>query len=168
MKIKSLLVSLLALCVIALSSCSEEENYAENYVGTYSMTVVPSITATITIAGIEIEQEFPADTIKDVTCTIKETLDNSVTVSTNVMNMPLVMVGTCDETGMHLKSYTINLDQLDLDMDIPINSLTLGSTTVNEPVNGKISWTSSISGEITNEMGTLPIKGNLAFSGTKQ
>lgn len=175
MKFKSLLVCLLTVCAIALSSCGKEENYAENFIGTYTMTMTPSIS--MSIAGIE--TETPVEAIDGIKCTIKETTKNSVVVTLLDGNTPIfVFNGNCDETGMHLKTYTINEEMYlgeeygDIDMN-----LTFGSATVAEPVNGKISWTTSLTGTIGMEMEvtpgfTMPIEaelaGNMAFAGTKQ
>lgn len=169
-------MSVLAICVIMFSSCSKEKNYAEAYEGTYAMVMTPSIS--VSVAGIG--QESLIEPIDGIKCTIKETVPNTVTVTLiDEDNTPLfIFTGTCDETGMHLKSYTINqsinageeLGDLDL-------NLTFGSATASEPVNGSIAWTTTLSGTIGFQMEitegvTMPIEaelaGNMGFSGTKQ
>lgn len=198
MKIKSLLVCMLAVVAISLSSCKKDDvNYAENFVGTYSMTLTPSITANATavlsipIPGMDGEIDVPKELLNNiipfedfesfdgVKCTIKETVSNSVTVSIFVENVPLFNIkGTCDEAGMHLDTY--KFDQIipageelgDLDLNI-----SLGSATVAAPTNGKISWTTTLAGTIdgikTEIYGVeasikAQLAGNMAFAGTKQ
>lgn len=176
MKIKTLLVSVLAVCAIMLSSCGKDKNYADAFEGTYSMVMTPSIS--VSVAGVE--QETPIEAIEGIKCTIKETVPNTVSVTLmDEDNTPLfIFAGTCDETGMHLKSYTIN-QELDLGEDygdIDLN-ITFGSATASEPVNGSIAWTTTLSGTIGMEMEVTPgfsmpveaeLAGNMAFSGIKQ
>lgn len=178
MKIKSLLVCMLAVVAISLSSCKKDDvNYAENFVGTYSMTLTPSITATVPTMGELPIEDF--DSFDGVKCTIKETVSNSVTVSIFVENVPLFNIkGTCDEAGMHLDTY--KFDQIipageELG-DLALN-INLGSATVATPTNGKISWTTTLSGTLGMDMEVMPgvvvpveaeLAGNMAFAGTKQ
>ena len=178
MKIKSLLVCMLAVVAISLSSCKKDDvNYAENFVGTYSMTLTPSITATVPGMGELPIEDF--DSFDGVKCTIKETVSNSVTVSIFVENVPLFNIkGTCDEAGMHLETYKFNQtipagEELG---DLALN-INLGSATVAAPTNGKISWTTTLSGTLGMDMEVMPgvvvpveaeLAGNMAFAGTKQ
>lgn len=178
MKIKSLLVCMLAVVAISLSSCKKDDvNYAENFVGTYSMTLTPSITATLP-SGEELPIE-DFDSFDGVKCTIKETVSNSVTVSIFVENVPLFNIkGTCDEAGMHLDTYKFDQtipagEELG---DLALN-ISLGSATVAAPTNGKISWTTTLAGTLGMDMEVMPgvvvpieaeLAGNMAFAGTKQ
>ena len=175
MKIKSLLVCMLAVVAISLSSC--KKNYAENFVGTYSMTLTPSITATVPGMGELPIEDF--ESFDGVKCTIKETVSNSVTVNIGMENVPLFIIkGTCDEAGMHLDTYKFNQtipagEELG---DLALN-INLGSATVAAPTNGKISWTTTLAGTLGMDMEVMPgvvvpieaeLAGNMAFAGTKQ
>lgn len=184
MKIKSLLVCMLAVVAISLSSCKKDDvNYAQDFVGTYSMTLTPSITATATVpvpgmGELPIEEEY-FESFDGVKCTIKETVPNSVTVNIGVENVPLFIIkGTCDEAGMHLETYKFN-------QTIPAGeelgnlalNISLGSATVAAPTNGKISWTTTLAGTLGMDMEVMPgvvvpieaeLAGNMAFAGTKQ
>ena len=141
------------------------------------MVMTPSIS--ISVAGIG--EEIPMESIDGIKCTIKETALNNVAVTfVDEENIPVfIFTGTCDETGMHLKSFTLNEtlnlgEEMGGDVDLDV---TLGSATVAEPVNGNISWKASLSGTIGMEMEVtegfyMPVEaelsGNMGFSGTKQ
>lgn len=182
MKIKSLLVCMLAVVAISLSSCKKDDvNYAQDFVGTYSMTLTPSITATVPVPGmgeLPIEEEY-FESFDGVKCTIKETVSNSVMVTIVVENVPLFNIkGTCDEAGMHLETYKFNqtLPTGEELGDLALN-ISLGSATVAAPTNGKISWTTTLAGTLGMDMEVMPgvvvpieaeLAGNMAFAGTKQ
>ena len=132
---------MLAVVAISLSSCKKDDvNYAQDFVGTYSMTLTPSITATVPVPGMG---ELPIedfDSFDGVKCTIKETVSNSVMVTIVVENVPLFNIkGTCDEAGMHLDTYKFNQTIIAGEElgNLALN-ISLGSATVAAPTNGKI------------------------------
>lgn len=176
MKIKTLLAVLLAVCVVALSGCGkDEENYTESFKGTYTMTMTPIIS--MSVEGIEVE--VPVEAIENVKCTITETSKNNVLVTLlDESSSPiLAFSGTCDESGIHLKSYTISETvYIDEEYGYADLDLTFGSATVSKPVNGNISWVTSLSGTVGMDWEVTPgytipmvaeLAGNITFSGTK-
>ena len=182
MRIKSLLFCLLAVCTISLSSCKqkdgeEDRNYADDFKGTYTMSMTPSISLSAPVLG---EMEAPIEPVDGLKCSITGTIKNKAVVTLLKDNTPLfVFNGNCDENGMHLSSYNIAQDNLDLGGEYGEVSLdvTFGSVTVKAPVNGAISWTTSLTGTVGMEVEVttgvvLPVEaelsGNLNFSGVKQ
>lgn len=185
MKIKNLFFCLLAVCVLTFSSCNKEENYAEKFTGTYTMTMTPSISVSVQGMG---EIEIPVEATEGIKCVISEAATkNSVAITLYKENNPVfVFNGTCDETGMHIKTFTID-QVMDLDQVIDLGEvmdlseadldITFGGTTAAEPVDGKISWTNALTGTIGMEVEMAPgyampmeaeLSGNMAFSGVKQ
>lgn len=198
MKIKTLLVCFLAVCTLSLTSCSKKnKDYTENFVGNYDLTITPSalemsVDSDVDIPGLDemIGESLAGDlsdigTLDGVLCNISKVGNgNDVNVTLSVKEegqvIPLgVIKGSCDEVSLQLNSMTINQtlsDEMTGIGDVSIK-LTLGSSAIQTPVNGKISWTSGLTGsigmDIPTEMGinipiTLNITGNLDMLGTKK
>lgn len=191
MKIKTLLVCFLAVCTLSLTSCKKNKDYTENFVGSYELTMTPNLELSVVsdIPGMEdmldINDIGAIEPIEGVLCNISKVGDdNDVNVTLSYEEdgqiVPIfVLSGTCDEVGLNLKSSTINqaltVEETGI-FEMNIN-LTVGSSTIAAPVNGKISWTSGLNGainlEIPTEMGinvpvSLNITGNLDIVGTKK
>lgn len=190
MKIKTLFFCFLAVCAISLTSCDKNKDYTENFVGSYELTMTPDFELSVVsdIPGIEdmmgIGDLVEIDPIEGVSCNISKVGDDNdvnVTLSYNEEGeiMPLgVFSGTCDETGIHLKSMTYKetlTDDLTEIGDVVID-FTIGGATIAMPVNGKINWTSSVNGSLSlnvpTEIANIPIKinieGSLDIVGTKK
>lgn len=177
MRFKTLLVCFLAVCAVSLTSCKKEkneENYAKNFVGSYEMSIIPTLSLEIMNQQLEL---ISGQTINGVTCDIAQVGNSQdVTVSINIpelgMPAPFVMNATCSADGMALKDFTMPFSIPVEEMGSVDLSLTLGGLTVAAPVNGKISWTSGISGTASLNVGGIPVAGgltgNIIFDGTKK
>ena len=82
MRIKSLLFCLLAVCTISLSSCKqkdgeEDRNYADDFKGTYTMSMTPSISLSAPVLG---EMEAPIEPVDGLKCSITGTIKNKAIV----------------------------------------------------------------------------------------
>lgn len=166
---KTLLVCFLA--VMALTSCNRKK-YVENYVGTYNMSLTPSLTMTL----MGEEQEIAPDAVDGFVCVISQ-VDNSaevtVTITENETGATPIFVANaeCDEMGMHINTVTItetmsNETLGDMELNVNINA-----ATALEPVNGHISWESVVDGTVgLSVMGLkveAPLSGKIKFDGTK-
>lgn len=170
MKLKTILVCFLAVCAVSLTSC-KKENYAEKFVGTYNMSITPSVSIEIMGQQQQIGGNESIDGLKCTIAQVGETQDVTITITD--AEMPIVLNATCDETGMVLKSMTISetiqdaeeLGEITLDV-------TVGGATAAVPTNGNITWTSSVTGKIGMNLMGMPIEselsGNVKFNGIKQ
>ena len=190
MKIKTLLVCFLAVCAVSLTSCKKNKDYTENFVGNYTLTMTPNFELSVEsdIPGMEdmldISDMGAIEPIEGVSCNIAKVGDgNDVNVTLSMTEdgkvVPLgVLSGTCDEVGLNLKSMTINetiSGEITSMGDLSLE-LTLGSSTIAEPVNGKINWTSGVDGKVVISIPTgvvdvpvtVVITGIVNFVGTKK
>lgn len=186
MKVKSLFFCLIAVFAVTLSSCDKDNNkdkvvvvnYADDFKGTYTMTMKPSISMKI----VGIESETPIESIEvSGKCVIASAIkDKTVVTLYDENDTPMLLfAGTCDNTGMHLSSYDVAQEDLYLGEELGYVSMniTLGSATVAKPTNGVISWATALTGTIGMEKEVAPgfsvpveaeLSGNMNFSGTKQ
>lgn len=190
MKVRTFLICFLAVCAAALTSCNGNKDYTENFVGNYELTMTPNFEVAVEseIPGIDDMFDFDdidaTDFSDDVICSIvKVGEDNDVKVTLSYEEDGEVVTvfaftGTCDKTGLCLNSLTFSEsvagDMTDMG-DVTIE-MTIGSSTIGTPVDGKISWTSSVSGtieiNILTEVVELPIAinitGSIDFVGVKK
>ncbi len=190
MKVRTFLVCFLAVCAVSLTSCKGNKDYTEKFVGNYELTLTPNMEIIVEseIPGIENLLNLGAmgsmEPMDDVLCSIEKVgEDNDVKVTLSYEDdgevLPLfAFTGTCDKTGLCLNSLTFSESVVGdmTDMGDVTMEMTIGSSTIEAPVNGKINWTSSVSGvmnlNISTELIELPITinitGTIDFVGVKK
>ena len=178
MKIKSLLICLIAVVTIAFSSCkpdpiTDPENYTEDFVGKYTMTMTASWTL-VDLEGIKL------DAVGTTDCEVVEVSDNNVKIYIyNGSKIDCTINGKCDENGLHLENFEYlyieseYLEDYGYQLTMAFDLL-FGGVTVDRQYNGNISWESPII------MGSLELAaygetvdggriiGNMSFMGVKK
>ena len=145
------IASILALSALGLGGCAK--NYADNFVGTYDVTVKASV------GGIPIPDQTTTATIEldgdegDVKCTIV-----GVTVE-----------GTASSLGLALDPVTYSSTSNIMGSDIQFE-VTFENGEIIPPLNeaGKTSWTSAMKGFYTTPNNTTQIDETVIFMATKK
>lgn len=173
MRFKTLLLCFLAVCAVSLTSCKKEKNennkedYTKNFVGSYDMT----IKSIRNIHNLENDQ-LVVDTINEKgMCNIVQVGDSqNVTLTMDIPTfVPITfdINGTCNENGIVLNEYNIQYMEEEGAL-----SYVVKASTMQLPVDGKITWESEYSGEcIIEQLGIpvhIPMDGVFTFEGTKK
>jgi len=154
---KRLLICFLAVGALALTSCNK--NYAEDFVGTYNSIQTMNVTVTCTVMG-QTDTETEIDTVRDTIVIALAGDDGGVTL-TNPMGEGVIK-GTVDKNGLHIDNQTITESDED-----GTYSITFAFPIIEAPQNGKLAWTSDITGTGVFDEGSLIFNGTDNFVCTR-
>lgn len=172
MKIKKLLLCLMALSVVIFSSCGDEPepvNYADDFVGEYIFSVTPSI--------VSYEYGSMVNEYDGLLCKITENYRNNVSISIYQGSSLVYMAdGTCDVNGMRLdeSEFGFSLQEYVEGVLVTLEGKSeLGAVYVDNPIGGTLSWVAPITSaniefvieNITVDGGN--VTGSVAFKGER-
>ncbi len=142
---RKILVCMIALATLACTAC--KKNPAEEFEGEYTVTGTAHATYSVPLIGEQtMEQEL--DTMD---CTIALSGDDGDVIVTMGGTST---TGTVDEDGMHLQPAQTEVEVMNIPIDV-----TFTFPTIKAPVDGKTSWTSTLSAETTVQGVTITVNG---------